>query len=39
LISSSTRTASAGGSRPSLRNRRTFVYEAVSTSIEKVERG
>ena len=33
------RTASTGGMRPSLRNLRTFAYEAVSTSIEKVENG
>ena len=31
------RTASAGGSAPSRRNRRTLLYDAVSTSIEKVE--
>ena len=35
----SSRTASAGGRDPVFRNRRTFAYEAVSTSIEKVESG
>src|SRR5688572_27544608 len=33
------RTASAGGRLPWLKKRRTLLYEAVSTSIEKVERG
>src|SRR5262245_38739102 len=33
------RTASLGGSLPSVRNRRTLLYDAVSTSIEKVESG
>jgi hypothetical protein len=36
LIISSTRTASGGGTRPSLRKRRTFAYEARSTSIANV---
>jgi hypothetical protein len=39
LISSSIRTASFGGSSPRLRKRRTFAYDAVSTSIENVESG
>ena len=33
------RTASSGGSVPSLRKRRTLLYDAVSTSIENVESG
>src|SRR5262245_52075990 len=37
-MNSSTRTASRGGKRFDSRNRRTFVYDAVSTSIENVER-
>jgi hypothetical protein len=32
------RTESAGGSWPSFKNRRMLLYDAVSTSIEKVER-
>src|SRR5262245_320444 len=38
-MNSSTRTASLGGSLPSLRNRRTLVYDAVSTSMENVDSG
>jgi hypothetical protein len=33
------RTASGGGRRSSLRNLRTFAYDAVSTSIENVDTG
>jgi hypothetical protein len=33
------RTASAGGSVPWFKKRRTFEYDAVSTSVEKVESG
>jgi hypothetical protein len=39
LIISSTRTASFGGSEPFSMKRRRLEYEAVSTSIEKVESG
>ena len=39
LISSSIRTASFGGAWPSFRNRRTFEYDAVSTSVENVDSG
>ena len=38
-MSSSMRTAPGGGSCPCCRKRRTFEYDAVSTSIEKVDRG
>ena len=33
------RTASFGGSVPLLRNRRTLAYDAVSTSVENVDKG
>jgi hypothetical protein len=36
-MNSSMRTAEGGGRRPSFNMRRTFEYDAVSTSIEKVE--
>jgi hypothetical protein len=39
LIISSTRTASFGGSRPSLMRRRAKLYDAVSTSTENVDQG